>query len=307
VSLQPRHGLRVPYTVVMGMRRALCGLLAASGCFVDSGMPVAGADETGESSAQTIGSAVSESSVTADASGSTTGTVSAGSIGDSQTATGMPTSGPQTEDSGTTGTSESVDASTSSSLSSTGFDASSSTTDGIFGVDELLAGDLVITEVMGNPNCSPENCEWFELYNASALTFDLEGLAVGDENFDDLNLGQVVDSVIIEPGAYVVLGRQVVGWPYAFEADGLYGPDPALSNGSPEVVRIATPAGVVLDETPFFFDGEAGRSFSLRPEFLSADDNDEGLNWCYADTPLPHDGVGDEWGTPQAPNDACAP
>jgi hypothetical protein len=283
------------------MRQALCGLLAAGGCFVDSGMPGAGGDETGESSSATISSAVSGLSITTSITGSSTGSESSAGSEDSQAAS----SGAQTEDSGTMGASESGDATTSSSSSSTGFDASSSTTDGILGVDELLPGDLVITEVMGNPNCSPESCEWFELYNASELTFDLDGLAVGDDNFGDLNPGQVVGSVIIEPGAYIVLGRQAVGWPYAFEADGLYGPDPALTNGSPEVLRIATPTGDVLDETPYFFDGEAGRSFSLRPEFLSADDNDDGLNWCWADTSLPHDGVGDEWGTPQAANDAC--
>jgi hypothetical protein len=305
--MQPRLWVRVHYVVVMGMRRALWGLLAAGGCFVDAGMPGAGADETGESSAGTITSAASGLSVTAEGSGASTGSESSGGSEDSQAATGMPSSGPQTEDSGTTGITESGDATTSSSSASTGFDASSSTTDGVLGVDELLPGDLVITEVMGNPNCSPENCEWFELYNASELTFDLEGLAVGDDNFGDLNPGQVVGSVIIEPGAYVVLGRQAVGWPYAFEADGLYGPDPALTNGAPEVVRIATPAGDALDETPSFFDGEAGRSFALRPEFLSADENDDGLNWCWADTPLPHDGVGEEWGTPQAANGACAP
>jgi hypothetical protein len=294
----------VPYVVAMGIRWALSGLLALTGgCFVDPGMP-AGAETTGGSS----GGLTASTALSAAASGSdpSVGSEGGSESGGSDEATGQPSSGPQSEGPGSTGVAESGGTTTSSS-SSSGFDASSSTTDAVLGVDELVPGDLVITEVMGNPNCSPENCEWFELYNDSESTFDLQGLAVGDENFGDLNPGQVVGSVIIVPGAYVVLGRQAVGWPYAFEADGLYGPDPALTNGSPEVVRIATPAGDVLDETPSFFDGEPGRTFSLRPEFLSAEENDDSSNWCWADTPLPHDGVGDEWGTPQLANDACAP
>jgi hypothetical protein len=302
--------VRVPYVVAMVVRWAFLGLLAVSaGCFVDSGVPGRASDTTGGSSGGPTASSVlpisasgGDSSVGSESDGDGTGS-DASTDGAS---TGSVSTGPQTDGSGTTEVGDS--GSTTFSLSnSTGLDESSSTTDGILGVDELLAGDLVITEVMGNPNCSPENCEWFELYNASDLTFDLEGLTVGDVNFGDLNPGQVVGSVIIEPGTYIVLARQAVGWPYAFDADGLYGPDPALTNGSPEVVRIATPAGDVLDETPSFFDGEPGRTFSLRPEYLSAEDNDDGANWCWADTPLPHDGVGDEWGTPQAANGPCAP
>ena len=42
----------------------------------------------------------------------------------------------------------------------------------------LMAGDLVITEIMANPAGRDEGGEWFELYNPSASGVDLTGVKI---------------------------------------------------------------------------------------------------------------------------------
>ena len=71
----------------------------------------------------------------------------------------------------------------------------------------LQTGDLLISEVMSNPNAvSDTNGEWFEIFNASASTHDLNGLIIRDNgsNSHTINNGT---SLLINPGEYFVLGR----------------------------------------------------------------------------------------------------
>ena len=47
-------------------------------------------------------------------------------------------------------------------------------------VDQLVAGDLVVTEIMNNPAVVTDNVgEWFEIYNNSGREINLNGLEIG--------------------------------------------------------------------------------------------------------------------------------
>jgi len=67
--------------------------------------------------------------------------------------------------------------------------------------------DLLITEIMANPSAvSDTQGEWFELFNPTAESIDLNGMVLSDDN----SLGHVIASstgVLINPGSYFVMAR----------------------------------------------------------------------------------------------------
>jgi hypothetical protein len=71
----------------------------------------------------------------------------------------------------------------------------------------IQPGDLLISEVMANPSAvSDTNGEWFELFNASANSIDLNGLIISDDGSNSHQIDNGA-SLLIAPGAYLVLGR----------------------------------------------------------------------------------------------------
>jgi len=71
----------------------------------------------------------------------------------------------------------------------------------------IQPGDLLTSEVMANPSAvSDVNGEWFELFNTSANSIDINGLSISDDgsNSHQINNGT---SLLIASGAYLVLGR----------------------------------------------------------------------------------------------------
>ncbi|MEM7304090.1 MAG: lamin tail domain-containing protein [Pseudomonadota bacterium] len=71
----------------------------------------------------------------------------------------------------------------------------------------LQAGDLIISEIMSNPAAvSDTNGEWFEIFNASASTHDLNGLILSDEGSNSHAIDNT-GSLFINPGEYLLLGR----------------------------------------------------------------------------------------------------
>ena len=88
--------------------------------------------------------------------------------------------------------------------------------------DELVAGDIVITEMMANPAVGgDEEAEWFEIYNASGKSINLKGLTIGDEGDETTTLRS---GTVIGVGAYAVFGVGAMeSWAYIdFEPDGWY-------------------------------------------------------------------------------------
>ncbi|NJL74446.1 MAG: hypothetical protein HC892_04780 [Saprospiraceae bacterium] len=164
----------------------------------------------------------------------------------------------------------------------------------------LSAGNLVITEIMQNPDTvSDARGEYFELYNATANPINLQGLTIKDNGTDSHIIGS---SVIVAPGDYAILGINDTtavngGIVLDYEYSSFF-----LANGDDEIVLVCgttTVDSVAYDGGPNFPD-PTGASMNLNPTQL-AGDNNLGSNWCTSTTPF---GTGD-LGTPGAANNAC--
>lgn len=170
-------------------------------------------------------------------------------------------------------------------------------------VGELLPGDLVISEVMQNPDAVLDGVgEWFEVYVAAGAAVDLDGLRVED---DDGDAFVVSGPVVVPDGGWVVFGASDdpavnggvpvdVAWP----AGSL-----ALANGDDELVLVA--GGLEIDRIAYdggpLWPDPLGRSMSLSSTELDATANDDPGVWCLGLTPY---GQGD-LGTPGGPNPDC--
>ena len=181
----------------------------------------------------------------------------------------------------------------------------SSTGQTVLGMGDLDVGDLVITEIMWNPTCVGDNCEWFEVYNATELPVNLLDLHVQDAEYDPTDEGRITTDIILEPGGYAVLTRDADAWTYEAPPSGEYGPNPGLNNGEPDVVVILDNANNILDESPSFFGGEAGVSWTLWLATPDAVANDEPANWCFSSAETPLVGGGTERASPLEPGTDC--
>lgn len=173
------------------------------------------------------------------------------------------------------------------------------------GVDDLQPGDLVVTEVMWNPNCGGDACEWIEILNTTGSMVNLLDLYVQDIDVSAANQGRVTIDVLVEPGAVAVITRGVSFWPYDFEPGAVYGPNPGFNNDQPEAVVIRN-STAVLDETAvFLLDVEEGVAWSLTGTALDAVSNDSAGSWCGSSTVLPTVST-TEFGSPGVINESCA-
>lgn len=171
-------------------------------------------------------------------------------------------------------------------------------TDAPFGVDDLLPGDLIVTEVMANPTCPLDTCEWIEVFNNTDADINLQGLRIQD---DATNEGIVDDIAVVGPSSYAVIAsHDMTTWPYAVAADGYFGTLPSLTNTGNTVVLLN--AFDVLDEMAAWGSAPTGRSWSLDPFALDPADNDLTGNWCFSADALVDANVGGEYGTPGAAN-----
>ncbi len=164
----------------------------------------------------------------------------------------------------------------------------------------LSAGDLVITEVLYDANTTEPASEWIELYNASSSPIDLFGLNIVRSPSASSNTHTVIKSVVVAPGAYVVLGSstepsQNGGAQVAYA----WGNDISLSNSSTNTITIGFGA-TDIDKMSYTASASySGKSYSLKSGMLSATDNDSAANFCAGKTPYGPGGLG----TPGAAND----
>ncbi len=169
-------------------------------------------------------------------------------------------------------------------------------------VDALAPGDLVITEIMQNPDAVADNDgEWFEIHNPGGTALDITGLQIGDDA--SLRL-QVTAPTIIAAGGYLVVGRGTdTGVNGGVSVDIVYTAS-NFANGADAVV-IATGTGAVIDQVAYdggpVFPDPTGASMSLDPSRYDAVANDDGASWCEA---VDAYGLGD-LGTPGAANPSC--
>ncbi len=165
-------------------------------------------------------------------------------------------------------------------------------------------GDIVITEVMRNPSAvSDSNGEYFEVYNASAGTIDMQGWVIKDDA-SPTETHTIASSVSIASGGYAVFvinGNMATNG--GITASYSYNGDISLGNSGTDGIIIEC-ASTVIDQVIWdgtFPSATAGVSMELTTSVLARNntDNDIGTNWGAAVTAY---GDGD-LGTPGAAND----
>ncbi len=184
--------------------------------------------------------------------------------------------------------------------------------DGLVDEGEWAEGDLVIVEIMNNPQyVSDAFGEWFEIYNASDRSLYLNGLLITSSVDDDYHVITSDELIEMEPGETVVLGvDQDSAVNGDVSVDYQYS-DVILSN---EIDDLLIMAGEVLLDQVTWDDGatmpdSSGASMTLDPwiyqdtkEFVAHEDNDTAENWC--DSVAQWSTLSD-FGTPGELNEYC--
>jgi hypothetical protein len=166
-------------------------------------------------------------------------------------------------------------------------------------LEELVQGDLVVTEVMLNPAyCGDSDCEWIEVYNATSGTVNLNGLRIEDTGG---STGHIYDDLVVAAGSYTVLGvGDGTSWGYTdFTPSGFYGSLAWTQGGDMVSLSNSTltmDSGAEWTEEPV----SAGYSWQLDVDALDASSNDTVSNWCASATQI---GSSGDYGTPGTVND----
>jgi exonuclease III len=127
----------------------------------------------------------------------------------------------------------------------------------VLGVDDLVAGDLVVTELLANPvDCADSIGEWIEVRNDSGFAIDLGGIVVEDASGN----GGALDPLVLAIGGRAVLANNASACNVV--VDGVY-PSMTLNNSGDDVLLLGS-AGVVIDQVSYpAAGGEAGLSWSV--------------------------------------------
>lgn len=165
-------------------------------------------------------------------------------------------------------------------------------------------GDLLITEVMYNPtSLSDTEGEWFEVYNNSDQSINLQNLILGR---DDADRHTITDPIELAAGDYHVFERNDTatnaGNSYIFGSDILLPNTGALLSIFNEGTE-SDPGALIfsVDYGGANFPDGSGASISLNPNLLTASDAVLGSSWCISTSTY---NTGD-LGTPGTANDAC--
>jgi len=175
---------------------------------------------------------------------------------------------------------------------------------GIPTVGALGYGDLLITEIMANPTAlSDTEGEWFEIYNNSDESIDLQNLILGR---DDANRHTITDPIVLLPGSYAVFERNDT----ASTAPLSYTYGSALLLPNTGAVLSIFNEGTETEPGPLIFSVDygganfpegSGASICLNPNQLNAPDAILGGSWCISTSSF---NTGD-LGTPGSVNDVC--
>ena len=174
--------------------------------------------------------------------------------------------------------------------------------------DNLISGDLVITEVFADSKAPPggsgtdEGKEWFEIYNASDRPIELTGMTIVHSRVGGTAKSHVIRDVTIAPGQFFTLGNSADDLLPAYVDYG-YGPDLGdLFNT--DGGRFALSCGSKEIDAATYESVKEGRSRQLTaaqpPDYTL---NDDPLSWCEANGS--EFDVGN-FGTPGSEND-CTP
>jgi hypothetical protein len=171
---------------------------------------------------------------------------------------------------------------------------------------------LVINEMLVNPGgtISDASGEWIELYNAGSLKVNLQNLVMADSGAAGRRAYHLISSsVLVQPGAYVVLGRTTnttsnggVPVDYVYTMSGF-----ANSLGAFKIARVYGTDTLTLDRTQYAsaaISAQNGISRELKNPALD-NSNMDGSNWSDALVTAVY-GPGGR-GTPKAQNSTFTP
>lgn len=166
----------------------------------------------------------------------------------------------------------------------------------------LLAGQLVITEVMANPDGDDAGNEWFEIYNTTSDTLNLEGLVLTASKEDGTSEDEhTMTETAIGPGEYFTLGGVLQEFAPS-HIDYGYGSDLGSLLNSAGKISLKCDV-VVVDEIIYeeMSDGVSrGLDGNIAPDYMA---NDILTNWC--DATSEYDASGNQ-GSPGEPNENCS-
>jgi hypothetical protein len=182
-----------------------------------------------------------------------------------------------------------------------------------YGVDGLAAGDLVITEIMYDPDAvSDTDGEWFEVYNGTGDSVNLLGLVVADDSaYSAADLFTVETDLVAAAGerlVFVVSGDTTING--GITADYDFAGGGVNLNNSGDQVYVGVPAGagryttidsVSYDETAGWPLAK-GYSIELNDTKVTSSDNDTASNWCL---PTSTAGSNSDRGSPGAVSSGC--
>ena len=161
-------------------------------------------------------------------------------------------------------------------------------------VAELTAGNLLLTEVMPNPNAVDDTYgEWLEIYNNASFPININGLII---KASSKSLTNTVDHVM-QPGEYVFFCKDPQGGTGAVN---YYGSALTLVNSNGSLQLLSSDGTTIIAEMTFT-SSPTGASLSLDPTKMTYDLAKDPSSWCTATSVY---STGDK-GTPGLANTAC--
>jgi len=177
--------------------------------------------------------------------------------------------------------------------------------DGARDINDPSLGDLVISEVLINPDGTDTNKEWIEIYIAGSQPVDLNRLVITSSRPDgsDVDSAEVNGVACVQgnPGDYLVIGASAdteINGNLTVDA---VAPGLAFFNDAQAPIEI-TRRGELLDRV-VLDEPEAGRTWSLDGGMLTHDGND--LPGAFCNTPLDANTSFDGVGTPGSAGGLC--
>ena len=179
---------------------------------------------------------------------------------------------------------------------------------------DVQPGELVINEIMYNPSGDEPETEWFEVYNSTGGSLDMDGCAFSEESGDTFTIPGGTD-LTVASGDYFVFGHtDNVNYDVDYVYGGGSGTFFGLNNtGSGDILTIECPDSggtlqtidiVNYDDSGVWPSGTEGYAISFGvPSSSSGDyasDNDTGGNWGHSTSQI---GTTSDFGTPGAIND----
>ncbi|MDP2307394.1 MAG: MopE-related protein [Pseudomonadota bacterium] len=172
--------------------------------------------------------------------------------------------------------------------------------DGLVDEDYIVAGAIVVSEVMQHPlAASDSDGEWIELQNTDSSSIDLRGWVLAGDDGDSFTISR---SLVIPAGGHVVLGaNDDAGLNGGIDVDYVYDRATFSLSAADNVFVLLGGATVFDVEWTAAWGTADGASWSLDPDHTGVADARQFDYWCVATSALPSG----DFGSPGSRNDDC--